>query len=158
VSSTSNTVEIEKIQQKYAKLKKTIEDKKQREELELEKDKTALNQRRTEEAIKGIENVAKLFGRKKSNLSASVTKRRMTSTAQASVKESEEMIKKYEQDLVGLDKQMQAEIEALQAQHGQSGGVIREVTIAPLKKDIVVELFGLAGFLIMLSRVEMIGS
>jgi len=39
---------------------------------------------------------------------------------------------------------MQAEIEALQAQHGQSGGVIREVTIAPLKKDIVVELFGLA--------------
>jgi len=93
VSSTSNTVEIEKIQQKYAKLKKTIEDKKQREELELEKDKTALNQRRTEEAIKGIENVAKLFGRKKSNLSASMTKRRMTSTAQASVKESEEMIK-----------------------------------------------------------------
>jgi len=73
-----------------------------------------------------------------------MTKRRLTSTAKAGVKESEELIKKYEAELADLDKQMQAEIDALQTQSTQSIGTIREVYVQPLKKDIVVELFGLA--------------
>jgi len=73
-----------------------------------------------------------------------MTKRRLTSTAKAGVKESEEMIKKYEAELADIDKQMEAELDALQNQRSQSAGIIREVTVAPLKKDIVVELFGLA--------------
>ncbi len=144
-ASQGNSAEtVEKIKQKYAKLKKTIEDKKLREELELERDKDVLKQRRSEEAVKGIENVAKLFRGRKSSLSTSMTKRRLTSTAKAGVKESEELIKKYEAELADLDKQMQAEIDALQSQSTQSIGTIREVYVQPLKKDIVVELFGLA--------------
>jgi hypothetical protein len=143
-SQGSSKEAVEKIKQKYAKLKKTIEDKKLREELELERDKDVLKQRRGEEAIKGIENISKLYKGRKSNLSTSMTKRRLTSTAKASVKESEEMIKKYEVELASLDKQMQAEIDALQTQSTQSVGTIREVNVPPLKKDIVVELFGLA--------------
>ena len=73
-----------------------------------------------------------------------MTKRRLTSTAKAGVKESEQMIKKYEAELADLDKQMQAEIDALQTQSTQSIGTIREVSVPPLKKDIVLELFGLA--------------
>jgi phage pi2 protein 07 len=110
----------------------------------LERDKDVLKQRRSEEAVKGIENVAKLFKGRKSSLSTSMTKRRLTSTAKAGVKESEELIKKYEAELADLDKQMQAEIDALQTQSTQSIGTIREVYVQPLKKDIVVELFGLA--------------
>ena len=143
-SQGSSAEAVEKIKQKYAKLKKTIEDKKMREELELERDQDVLKQRRSEEAVKGIENVAKLFKGRKSNLSTSMTKRRLTSTAKAGVKESEQMIKKYEAELADLDKQMQAEIDALQTQSTQSIGTIREVSVPPLKKDIVLELFGLA--------------
>jgi hypothetical protein len=143
-SQGSSAEAVEKIKQKYAKLKKTIEDKKMREELELERDQDVLKQRRSEEAVKGIENVAKLFKGRKSNLSTSMTKRRLTSTAKAGVKESEEMIKKYEAELADLDKQMQAEIDALRTQSTQSVGTIREVSVPPLKKDIVLELFGLA--------------
>lgn len=135
---------IEKIEEKYKKLKKSIEDKKMREELELERDKTVLNQRRGEEAIKGLENVAKLFGSKKTNLSASMSKRRMTATAKANVKESEEMIANYEKQLAELDAKMKDEIEAFQSEGTESIGSIREVTITPFKKDVVVELFGLA--------------
>jgi len=135
---------VQKIRDKYAKLKKTIEDKKLREELELEKDQTVLKQRRGEEAIKGLENVAKLFTGRRSNLSSSMSKRRMTATAKANVAESEEMIRKYQAELADLDAKMEQEIRDFQAQGTQSAGTIREVTVAPLKKDIVVELFGLA--------------
>ncbi len=143
-SSGSSSDGVEKIREKYAKLKKTIEDKKLREELELDKDQTVLKQRRGDEAIKGLENVAKLFTGRRSNLSSSMSKRRMTATAKANVAESEEMIRKYEAELADLDKKMEQEIQDFQAKGTQSAGTIREVTVAPLKKDIVVELFGLA--------------
>ncbi len=143
-SSGSSSDGVEKIRDKYAKLKKTIEDKKLREELELDKDQTVLKQRRGDEAIKGLENVAKLFTGRKSNLSSSMSKRRMTATAKANVAESEEIIRKYEAELADLDAKMEKEIKDFQAKGTQSAGIIREVTVAPLKKDIVVELFGLA--------------
>lgn len=143
-SSGSSSDGVEKIREKYAKLKKTIEDKKLREELELDKDQTVLKQRRGDEAIKGLENVAKLFTGRRSNLSSSMSKRRMTATAKANVAESEEMIRKYEAELADLDAKMEKEIKDFQAKGTQSAGIIREVTVAPLKKDIVVELFGLA--------------
>ena len=143
-SSGSGSDGVEKIREKYAKLKKTIVDKKLREELELEKDQTVLKQRRGEEAVKGLENVAKLFTGRRSNLSSSMSKRRMTATAKANVQESEEMIRKYEAELASLDAKMENEIADFQAKSTQSAGTIREVTVAPLKKDIVMELFGLA--------------
>lgn len=143
-STGSSSDGVEKIRENYAKLKKTIEDKKLREELELDKDQTVLKQRRGEEAIKGLENVAKLFTGRRSNLSASMSKRRMTATAKANVAESEEMIRKYKAELADLDAKMEREIKDFQAKGAQSVGTIREVTVAPLKKDIVVELFGLA--------------
>ncbi len=73
-----------------------------------------------------------------------MSKRRMTATAKANVAESEEMIRKYEAELADLDAKMEKEIKDFQAKGTQSAGTIREVTVAPLKKDIVVELFGLA--------------
>jgi len=143
-SSGSGSEGVDKIREKYAKLKKTIEDKKLREELELERDRIVYNQRRSEEAMKGFENVAKLFTGRKSNLSSSLSKRRMTAVAKADVEESEEMIRKYEAELASLDAKMQSEIQDFTAKGTQSAGTIREVTVAPLKKDIVIELFGLA--------------
>ncbi|MFZ3071015.1 MAG: type IV secretion system DNA-binding domain-containing protein [Anaerolineaceae bacterium] len=135
---------VEKIEIKYAKLKKSIEDKKLKEELELEKDQTVLKQRRSEEAIKGIENVVRLFGSRKASLSSSMTKRRLTSTAKANVEESERMIEEYNKQLADLDEKMKAEIAEFESKGTDTAGTIREVTVTPLKKDIVVELFGLA--------------
>ncbi len=143
-STVSSSDAIAAIEEKYKKLKKTIEDKKLREELELEKDKTVLNQRRGEEALKGVENIAKLFTKRKTSLSTSMSKRRMTATAKANVKESEEMIKRYEEQLAELDAKMQADIEEFKSDSTEMAGTIREVTVTPLKKDIVLEMFGLA--------------
>jgi hypothetical protein len=134
---------IRKIQEKYEKLRKSIESKKMREEIELEKDKKILNQRRIEEAGTGLSTVMGLFSGRKKSISSSLTKRRLTSTAKSNVEESELMIEEYNRQLAELDQKMREEIDAYQETAQETGGTIREVTINPLKKDIVLEFFGL---------------
>lgn len=138
----TSDAEVDKIKAKYKKQRDSIELKLKREELELEKDKQALNQRRLEEAGKGLENVLKLIGGRKTSLSTSLTKRRMTSTSKHNVKESEEMIATYQKQLKELDAKMNDEIENLHETVSEKADAIREVTISPLKKNIIQELFG----------------
>lgn len=138
------TEEIEAIKAKYEKKRKSIEDKKLREELEMEKDKQTLNQRRIEEASTGLQTVIGLFGGRKRSINTSLTKRRMTSTAKANLKESEVMIEKYNTELAELEAKMQEEIEEFKAKAEDSSVEVEEVVIKPLKKDIVTEFFGLA--------------
>jgi len=135
-------VESAKIKAKYAKQRESLELKIKRETMELEQDKKDLNQRRLEEAGKGLENVMKLLGSRKASLSTSLSKRRMTSTAKGDVKESEEMIAIYEKQLAEMDGLVTQELEAAKTRLGESVGTIREVTIAPLKKNILTDLFG----------------
>ncbi len=135
---------VKKIEEKYAKLRKSIEAKKMREEIELEKDKKILNQRRMEEAGTGVSTVISLFSGRKKSVNSSLTKRRLTSTAKSNVEESEQMIEEHNKQLVELDAKMQEELDAVQESAQETVGTIREVTINPLKKDIIEEFFGLA--------------
>ena len=135
---------VKKIEEKYAKLRKSIEAKKMREEIELEKDKKILNQRRMEEAGTGLSTVISLFSGRKKSVNSSLTKRRLTSTAKSNLEESEQMIEEYNKQLAELDAKMQEELDAYQQSAQETVGTIREVTINPLKKDIVEEFFGLA--------------
>jgi len=134
---------VRKIEDKYEKLRKAIEARKMKEEIELEKDKKILNQRRMEEAGTGLSTVISLFSGRKKSISSSLTKRRLTSTAKSNVEESELMIEEYNKQLAELDEKMKEEMDACQETVQESVGTIREVTINPLKKDIVVEFFGL---------------
>lgn len=132
----------EKIQAKYKIKRDAIEMKLKREELELEKDKKELNQRRLEEGGKVVENVLKLLGGRKTSLGTSLTKRRMTSASKEDVKESEEMIEEYKKQLAEIDEMIAKELEAAKITPEVNTENIREVTIAPLKKNIIPELFG----------------
>ena len=142
--SGASSEAVKKIQDKYEKLKQAIEVKKMKEEMELEKDKKTLNQRRMEEAGTGLSTVIGLFSGRKKSINSSLTKRRLTSTAKSNVDESEQMIKLYDEQVAELDQKMQEELAALKEKSTSTAGTIREVTVTPLKKDIVVELFGLA--------------
>ena len=134
---------VRKIEDKYEKLRKAIEARKMKEEIELEKDKKILNQRRMEEAGTGLSTVISLFSGRKKSISSSLTKRRLTSTAKSNVEESELMIEEYNKQLAELDEKMKEEIDAYQESAQDAAGTVREVTINPLKKDIVPEFFGL---------------
>jgi len=114
-----------------------------KEEIELEKDKKILNQRRMEEAGTGLSTVISLFSGRKKSVNSSLTKRRLTSTAKSNLEESELMIEEYNKQLAELDAKMKEELDAYQESAQETVGTIREVTINPLKKDIVEEFFGL---------------
>lgn len=53
------------------------------------------------------------------------------------------MIEEYNKQLAELDEKMKEEIDAYQESAQDAAGTVREVTINPLKKDIVPEFFGL---------------
>ena len=142
--TTNLDSEIDKIKEKYAKQSKTIQNRMEKEEMALEKDKQTLNHRRLEEAGSGLQTVIGLFGGKKRSINTSLTKRRMTATAKANVEESEALIEKYKSDLAELNAKMQQDIEEYKRNaEGKSAG-IEEVFVKPLKKDVAVEYFGLA--------------
>ncbi len=143
-SQGSQSDAVKKIEQKYEKLRKAIESKKMREEIELEKDQKILNQRRMEEAGTGLSTVINLFSNRKKSISSSLTKRRLTSTAKSNVEESELMIEEYNKQLAELDEKMKEELDTFKDSTQEMAGTIREVSINPLKKDIIEEFFGLS--------------
>ncbi|MEA4812833.1 MAG: DUF87 domain-containing protein [Anaerolineaceae bacterium] len=149
--------DIAKIKAKYDKQRQSIQTRKMKEEMELDRDQTTLNQRKMEEAGSWLTTVGKaVFGSKRSGgllgsigrsgsgVNSSMTKRRMTSTAQANVEESRQMIALYEQQLAELNQKEQEEIASLQQASGQQNTELQEVYIKPQKTNIVPELFGVA--------------
>jgi hypothetical protein len=149
--------EIAKVRAKYKKQRDTIQTRKMKEEMELDKDQTSYNQRKVEEAGSWLNTVGKavLGGNKSGGLlggltrsggsvNSSMTKRRMTSTAQASVEESKQMIALYEKQLAELAQKEQEEISALQNSTNQQSVNVQEIYVKPLKSNIVLELFGVA--------------
>ena len=64
-----------------------LQDKLDKEERELARDKSELSQRTMEEVGSGLETVLGLFGGRKRSVSTNLTKRRMTSSAKANVDE-----------------------------------------------------------------------
>jgi hypothetical protein len=153
-NSSASSDAVEKIRAKFEKQKKTIETRLMKEQMELDKDQTTLNQRKMEEGGSWLSTAARTFlggkgglvgnlKRGGSSINSNLTKRRMTSTAKANVDESNQMIELYTQQLAELDQQMEAEIAALQENTEDISASIREVVVTPQKKDIVVEVFGL---------------
>lgn len=134
--------ESDKIKAKYDKKMDSLELKLKREKLELDRDQKELSHRRLEEAGKGLENVLKLFNSRKTSLSTSLTKRRMTTQAKADVEESEQMIALYEKQLAEIENDFKAELEEAKKKIADSVNNIKEISIGPFRKNIFIELFG----------------
>jgi hypothetical protein len=125
---------------------RTLEDKLAREEREREEDEAELSHRKMEEATTHIENVTGLFGGRRSGrrLSSSLTKRRMTEQAKADVQESREAITQFKQQLADLEQRREQTIAEINDRWGNLVNDSTEVTIAPKKTDVFVNLFGVA--------------
>ncbi|MBI4926536.1 MAG: DUF853 family protein [Anaerolineae bacterium] len=123
-------------------------------ELKVKKNEDEVNQRRMEELSTGAEVVMSLFSRRKKGLSSSLTKRRLTSQAQSDLEASEKLLDGLHQDLDRLKKEA-AEAEAdVKERWARVSGDISEMSIAPLKKDIYLELNGLVWLPVYLVNAE----
>lgn len=135
------------IQKKSAQLDrkiKTLEDRIAREERELREDEAELSHRKWEEAGTHLENIFGGGGRSRRRVSTSLRKRRMTEQAKADVEESEDALEDYDRQRKEFYAERERAIEEIKDRWGDVVNDITEVTIAPLKKNIFVELFGVA--------------
>jgi hypothetical protein len=140
--------EVKKVSAGYATKLKALQEKLDREERELEQDQSKLSARRLDEIGNAAETVFSLFGGRKSSrrISSALSKRRMASDASASVKESKDTIADLQAQIAGLEKEKAAAIAEVDKRWGEIASQSDEITIAALKKDVNVELFGVAWF------------
>ncbi|MFL7868844.1 MAG: helicase HerA domain-containing protein [Anaerolineales bacterium] len=138
--------EIDKVKDSYEKKLDRIEDRLHREERELKEDEADLAQRRLEEYGTHAENVLALFSKRSRRISTSLTKRRMTEKAKADVEESEDAIEDFKEQIADLEKELNGAIEEVQAKWAEIADDMEEIPVNPYKKDILIDLFGVAWF------------
>jgi hypothetical protein len=137
--------EIRKASTGYEAKIEAIQDKLKREERELSRDESELSQRKLEEGGTHLQNVASLFGfGRKRSLTTSLTKRRQTASAKADVEESQDAIDNYNRQIAELEKEKADAIEEINARWSELTNQISEIPVAALKKDVLLELFGVA--------------
>ena len=137
--------ELHKVTASFETKLRTLKDKLKREERELKQDEAELTQRKWEEGSTHLENVASLIGfGSKRRLTTSVTRRRLTAQAKADVEESEEAIEEFEKQLAALEAEKAAALEEVNQRWGEVANQLTEIPITPLKKDILLDFFGVA--------------
>jgi len=138
--------EIKKATAAFDKQIKSLQDKLSREERELSEDQVRHSQRKLEEAGTAAENVLGLFGGRRSTrrLSSSLTKRRLTEEAKADVEESVDAITDFKRQLAALEADKAAAIQQVNDRWGKTATDITEIPVAALKKDVLLDYFGVA--------------
>jgi hypothetical protein len=116
-----------------------------REVRELNSDRTELSQRKIEETGTNIENFVSLFSKQsRRRLSSSLTKRRLTEQAKADVEESVDAISEMKGQLAALEAEREAAVAGVKEKWSSLVNEISEITLAPFRKDVMLEFFGVA--------------
>jgi len=139
-------VEVRKVAESFERKLEALVTKMEREQRELSEDQTELSQRKMEEMGTHAENIFSLFGGRKSSrrISSSLSKRRMTEQAKADVEESVDAISDYKKQIDLLEKEKVAAIQEINQHWSDLASQVDEIEVAALKKDVQVELFGVA--------------
>jgi hypothetical protein len=147
--------EVLKVAASYDKRIETLTARLGREERELSEDQVEYSQRKIEEMGTHAENVLSLFSRRSATrrLSTSLTKRRLTEQARAEVEESQEAIKDIEEQVKALEGEKERALQEVNDRWGDIANQVSEVSVTPSKKDVVVDLFGVAWFPYQVARV-----
>lgn len=137
--------ELKKVSSTYDKKLQVIKDRLEREERELEQDKAELSSRNLETGVNVAETVLGLFGKgRKRAITTSISKARMASQAKSDVKESVDAIKDYKDQIAALEAEKESALQAVNEKWGEVANQVVEIPIAVLKKDILLDYFGVA--------------
>jgi DNA helicase HerA-like ATPase len=92
------------------------------------------------------ENVPSLLtgSRSSRRVSTSLTKRRLTAQAKADIEESVDTIEELEADLAELAEEIEDVIEEVENKWADIASEIEEIPVTPFKKDILIDVFGVA--------------
>ncbi len=136
--------EIDKVETAHKKTLSSLELKIKRQEMEVEGQEKELGQRRLEEAGKGAELLFSVLGGRKRSISSNLTKRRMTAQAKAELKQEQAELEALEKQLEAIEAEHQSALEDINERWAEVAGKEIELPVTPYKKDIYVDLFGVA--------------
>ncbi len=136
--------ELDKVAEKYDRKIERLQKRLAREERELAEDEEEYQQRKMEEMGTHAENVLSLFLGRRRRMSTSLTKHRLTEKAKADVEESEEAIADYKRQIADLEKEKAEALEDVRRKWADVVEDETEIPVRPYKKDVLVELFGVA--------------
>ena len=145
VAQEGREAEEDKLRDKYQKKIKRIRDKLTKEERELSEDQAEHQARKVEGYISTAETVAGFLGiGRRRSISATMSKHRMTKKAEADIEESVEEIETFKRELAEIEEELVEELEEINERWGEAAALIEEMVITPYKKNIHLELFGVA--------------
>lgn len=137
--------ELKKVSDSYDKKLEALKLKIDREKRELAQDKAELSSRKLEEMGTHAQNLLGLFGKRSSRrLTSSLTKRRLTAQAEADLRESEDALEEMGKQFEKLSKEKEQALQEIQQRWGEAVNQIEEVIVNVLKKDILLDAFGVA--------------
>jgi hypothetical protein len=128
----------------FEKKVQQLMDRIEREQQELEEDEAELSHRKMEEYGTYAETVISLFGGRKRQLSTSLSKRRMTAKAKADVDESRDAIEDFKKDIEELKEERDEALEEIKGKWLDIIEDVEEIPFAPYKKDVILDMFGIA--------------
>ncbi|OJX44775.1 MAG: hypothetical protein BGO78_07140 [Chloroflexi bacterium 44-23] len=135
--------ELDKVKALYDKKIDAFSDKLEKEKQDVQTAETRLNQRRLEEVGTHGELLLSFLSKRKKSISSSLTKRRMTSDAKASLKKEELEVEQALKNLNALEEESKAKVAELEQEWDKKVNAIIEIPVTPLKKDIFIENFGI---------------
>ncbi|HEX7557295.1 MAG TPA: hypothetical protein VF338_11765, partial [Leptolinea sp.] len=147
--------ELAEIDREYADKSTVMENKLKKQQMEIKQKEDQLSARRTDEVVKGASVVGNvlfsLLGGKKSGLnsalsggSSTLNKHRMAEDAAARVEQEKQDMAALEDQQTSLQKNKDNDQAAVREKWQKVAEDIQEVSVAPAKKDIYTELFGIA--------------
>ncbi len=142
--------EVDNLRERYAPKIKRVDDRLANQKLELQSDKDRARGRVVEEGLSGLATVAGFLGvfgsksRSLRSLSTAATKRRMTSSADSAIRETEADISRLEDEKSRLEADLKDEMDDISRQHDEAAGDIQSTKITAKKTDVDVQLVTLA--------------
>jgi hypothetical protein len=136
--------EMVKLKTLYEKKLDALEDKLEKEKRDVKTAETKLDQRRMEELGTTGELVLSFLSSRKKSISSSLTKRRMTSQAKATLEEEKLDVEQAQRNLDALEAEMIQAVRQLESDWANKANDIIEISISPLKKDVFMQTFGVA--------------
>jgi SMC interacting uncharacterized protein involved in chromosome segregation len=136
--------EIARAERAHDKKLDDLERRIQRQQMSIEAKESELRQRGVEEVGRGVELLLSLLGGRKRTLSTALTRRRMTSQAKAELQKRQAELDMLEKQLEELEAEHKAALERIHAEWNEIATQHTTTPLAPYKKDIFVDQFGVA--------------
>jgi len=137
--------EVDKLETAFDKKLDAMEAKIRRQELEVKEAEDEIGQRRLEElGTHGELLISMLTSKRRRSVSSSLTKRRMTQQAKDDFEQETEELAALQKNLDALEEEQEEAIEKAKDKWAEAAADVSEVPLNPYKKDIFVEMFGVA--------------